>query len=127
MALSIQALRLIAPALACGLFAAVLGTVPVPAMAHQLSHPNGALVPHQHVFKRNAYGDGFVVGHVVPTRHGHNMIIWSPAPSNAFGTPMPQVQIAKPNRQRQLHPQRAAPANEQLRNLRQLDPRNQRR
>lgn len=84
--------------------ALLLAGLPLNAWAHQLSNVNGNLVPHQHVYKRNAYGNGYVSGHIVETRHGNNMIIWSPAPSSAFGNAVPQVQVVKPNRQRNLHP-----------------------
>lgn len=104
---------------------ACLVTSPL-ARAHQLSDPNGAVVPHQHVYKRSSYGNGFVSGHVVQTRHGHNMIIWSPAPSNSFSSSAPQMRIAKPNRQRLQQPQRAQGKQPQIRNLRNLNPRDDR-
>jgi len=100
---------------------------PHTAYAHQLTNGHGTLVPHQHVYKRRTYGQNFIVGHVAPTRHGHNMIIWSPAPSNTFGSAVPHMHITKPDRQRQLQQQRAPQSSQQIRNLRQLDPRSDRR
>lgn len=99
---------------------------PVSIQAHQLANAHGQLVSHQHVYKRGAYGQNFIVGHVAPTRHGHNMIIWSPAPSNGFGPAVPQMHITKPDRQRQSHQQRAPQTAGQINNLRQIDPRDRR-
>lgn len=98
---------------------------PSASLAHQLVHADGSISPHQHVYKRSGYGNGFISGHVAPTRHGHNMIIWSPAPSNSYGASAPpQMQIGKPDRQRLQQPQRQQP---QIQNLRNLDPRRERR
>lgn len=107
--------------------AAVLTATPVSAQAHQLANAQGNLVPHQHVYKRGTYGQNFIVGHVAPTRHGHNMIIWSPSPSNNFGSAVPQMHITKPERQRQMHGQQAPQTGQQIRNLRELNPRTDRR
>jgi hypothetical protein len=95
--------------------------LPTPAISHQLANSNGSPVAHQHVFKRNAYGDGFVTGHVAPTRHGHDMIIWSPAPNGAYNTPPAQIQITPPQRKRQAQPRRTPNTAAQVRSLRSGD------
>lgn len=82
---------LTAAAVACLL---VSGTV----SAHQLSNLNGGTVQHNHVYKRNSYGQNYTVGHVAPTPHGNDMIIWSPAPGNNFGSSPHQMRITKPRR-----------------------------
>lgn len=86
-------------ALIITLIAAIgLCAVPRTADAHQLSNGRGALVPHKHVFRRVGYGNSLQTGHVAPTRHGNDMIIWSPAPSGAYDLPAPQVQFSAPDR-----------------------------
>jgi len=131
MAPQISLRTLLAAPLAALCSVAILLTIligaPHTAHAHQLTNGHGALVPHQHVYKRGSYGQNFMVGHVAPTRHGHNMIIWSPAPSNSFGSAVPQMHISKPDRQMQLQQQRAPQSSQQIRNLRELDPRRDRR
>ncbi|MDX1555303.1 MAG: hypothetical protein R3212_04695 [Xanthomonadales bacterium] len=84
----------------CGVLCTALAVsaVPIRVEAHQLSNSRGAIVPHHHVYRRAGYGNGLQVGHVAPTAHGNNMIIWSPAPSNGYDLPAPHLQIAPPNR-----------------------------
>lgn len=68
------------------------------ASAHQLFDLNGGTVQHNHVYKRNSYGQNYAVGHIAPTPHGNDMIIWSPAPANDFGSSRNQMRIEKPRR-----------------------------
>jgi hypothetical protein len=91
----------------------LIAAVPHTAQAHQLQSTNGATLPHHHLYRRSSYGNGYQTGHVAPTPHGNNMIIWSPAPSNSYGNSVPQVQIVKPNRHGVQ--QRALPKTEQRR------------
>lgn len=126
MAPGFQFLRLITPPLACAFSLGLLLFGPVEIQAHQVSNLNGTPIAHNHVYRRSGYGGGLVSGHVAPTRHGHNMIIWMPAPSNSYGSSTQHMRIEKPNRHR-LQQQRTPGANQQPRSLRQLDPRNPRR
>ena len=104
---------------------AVLVWLPSTINAHQVTNLNGsATTTHHHAYKRTAYGSGLTSGHVAPTRHGNNMILWSPAPYNAYGSSSRQIRIVKPNRQRNIHPRRATRNDTTLRNL---NPRTERR
>lgn len=127
MASQIQIRRVIPVSLIALCAAALFALSAKPVLAHQLTNVSGTVIPHQHVLKRSNYGDGFVVGHVAPTRHGHNMIIWSPAPSSAFGNTVPRMHIIKPNRHSRLHQQRNARTdkslNQQLRQRNRRDDR----
>lgn len=123
MASKIQIQRLI-PVPLPALCAALLVPLPTQTVsAHQLTNINGTVVPHQHVYKRRSYGNGYVVGHVAPTRHGNDMIIWSPAPSNAYGNSVPQVQVVKPDRRSRLQQRREARTDQQIRQLNRRDDR----
>lgn len=100
-------------------------TSPQIAQAHQLVNPNGSVAPHQHVYKRSGYGNNYITGHVAPTRHGHNMIIWSPAPTNSYGNSVPRMHIQKPGRHSRLN--RTQQAGQTKQNLRDLQRRDGRR
>lgn len=85
-----------------------LAGLPTAASAHQLTNPSGRVLAHQHshqhqdpsqVVRRGNFGQGLITGRRVPTRFGHDMIIWSPAPSSQFGTPSNGVILSKPVRQ----------------------------
>jgi hypothetical protein len=97
---------------------AFLASIPSAISAHQVTNASGsATTPHHHVYKRTAYGSGFTSGHVAPTRHGNNMIIWSASPSKAYGSSVRQMQIVKPKRQRSNQPRRTKSSATQLRRL----------
>jgi len=72
--------------------------LPTTVFGHQLSTVNGTTVQHTHVYKRNNYGQGITTGHVAPTPHGNDMVIWSPAPAAAYGKNVPRLQITQPRR-----------------------------
>lgn len=88
---------------------------PISVEAHQLANARGAIVPHEHVYRRAGYGNGLQVGHVAPTRAGNDMIIWAPAPSNGYDLPAPQLQIAPPSRRSPDLHKRVVPSPAQIR------------
>lgn len=124
MAPQFDARNLISLPLGCALVLGLFTVAPSPVFAHQLTNPNGTLIPHNHVYKRSGYGDGIVSGHVAPTRHGHNMIIWSPTAGNSYGSSVPQMYIQKPGRYSRTASQRKSATTGQSGTLRDLDPRN---
>ena len=66
-----------------------------PLFAHQLTGVNGKYPTHEHVYKRSGIGKNFTTGHYARPAGSHGIVIWSPAPAQAFGKALPGLIIPR--------------------------------
>lgn len=73
---------------ACAALALVtLAAAAQPLHAHELMSINGQPISHQHVYRRNGYGEPLQQGHTVNPDGGPDITLWGPRSRNNYGAP----------------------------------------
>jgi hypothetical protein len=77
--------------------------------AHQVDDPNGKST-HQHVYKRNSYGQGATAGHFAKPAGSNGIVLWQAAPSRSYAKPQPGFKVpnghTKQSSQKQMYQQK---------------------
>jgi hypothetical protein len=77
--------------------------------AHQVDDPNGKST-HQHVYKRNSYGQGATAGHFAKPAGSNGILLWQAAPSRSYAKPQPGFKVpnghTKQSSQKQMYQQK---------------------
>ena len=89
-----------------------------PVYAHEINGP-GDKSTHQHVYKRNAYGQGTTAGHYARPTGSRGIVIWQASPSRSYGrgregVRIPNLQSRQPS-QKQMYLQKSVFSKDQNR------------
>lgn len=79
-------------------FLALAANAP-PLGAHELVNINGQPVQHNHVYRRNGYGEPLQQGHTVNPDGGPDITLWGPRSRNNYGAPAGNGGVPMPDNQ----------------------------